>query len=117
MKGRAAALLRKSGLSPAANLKQTFTSAPPDPGQSCPERCPQPRKASSDTLAEPLGDPLSIREAAGLIGCSPWTVRQRYLPAGLPHHRLTPTGKLIFYRSQVIRWLLTRQQKGGTNPT
>lgn len=64
-------------------------------------------------LTEPLGAPLSIAEAAHLIGCSPWTVRQRYLPAGLPHHRLSQNGKLIFYRNQIIRWLLRQQQKGG----
>jgi hypothetical protein len=61
-----------------------------------------------------LGEALSINQAAALIGCSPWTVRQQYLPAGLPHHRLNPQGKLIFYRNQIIRWLLAQQQKGGT---
>jgi hypothetical protein len=59
-----------------------------------------------------LGEPLSIREVADLIGCSPWTVRHRYLTDGLPHFRTGPTGKLIFYKNQVIRWLLD-QQKGG----
>jgi hypothetical protein len=61
-----------------------------------------------------LGTPLTIREVAELIGCSDWTVRQRWLPQGLPHLRSGPTGKLIFYESQVIRWLLEQQQKGGT---
>jgi hypothetical protein len=60
-----------------------------------------------------LGEPLSIKEVAELIGCSPWTVRQRYVPIGLPHFRLGPNGKLIFYKNQIIRWLLTQQQKGG----
>jgi hypothetical protein len=55
---------------------------------------------------------MSISQAAAIIGCSPWTVRHEYLPAGLPHHRLKPQGKLIFYRNQVIRWLLAEQQKG-----
>ena len=30
-----------------------------------------------------LGDPMGIREAARLIGCSPWSVRQSLLPQGL----------------------------------
>jgi hypothetical protein len=57
---------------------------------------------------------MGIREVAQIIGCSPWTVRQRYLSIGLPHLRSGPNGKLIFYRNQVIHWLLTQQQKGGT---
>jgi hypothetical protein len=88
-----------------------LTESPSGLGQSYPQQCPYPE--ASPVLAEPLGEPLSIREAARLIGCSDWTVRQRYLPAGLPHHRLTPNGKLVFYRNQVIRWLLWEQQKGG----
>jgi hypothetical protein len=59
-----------------------------------------------------LGIPLSIREVARLIGCSPWTVRQRHLSQGLPYFRSAPAGKLIFYRNQVVAWIL-RQQKGG----
>jgi hypothetical protein len=97
-------------------LKNPLVLAVPDIGQSCPERCPHPDDAAPSTLSEPLGAPLSIREAARLIGCSAWTVRQRYLPAGLPHHRLTQNGKLIFYRNQIIRWLLRQQQKGGIVP-
>ncbi len=60
-----------------------------------------------------LGTPLSIREVARLIGCSAWTVRQRYVPQGLPHLRSGPSGKLIFYRDQVVRWIVNKQQKGG----
>jgi hypothetical protein len=62
-----------------------------------------------------LGEPLDIGQVARLIGCSVWNIRQRYIPRGLPHFRLSSNGKLIFYRDQVIRWLLS-QQKGG-NPT
>jgi len=61
-----------------------------------------------------LGKPLGIQEVAQLIGCSAWTVRHRYLQAGLPYVRIGPAGKLIFYTNQVIRWLLRQQQKGGT---
>jgi hypothetical protein len=64
-------------------------------------------------IADPLGEPLGIREVARVIGCSPWTVRQKYVPAGLPHLRSEPNGKLVFYKNQVVRWLLERQQKGG----
>jgi hypothetical protein len=83
-------------------------------GQNCPRQYPQSNGPDSPEISEFLGEPLSIREAAGVIGCSPWTVRQRYLPLGLPHLRSRPNGKLIFYKNQVIHWLLTQQQKGGT---
>lgn len=112
MTNRSAGILRKSGLPDMRFVKNPLGLRAPDLGQSCPERCPHPDEAQTATFTEPLGLPLSIREAATLIGCSAWTVRQRYLPAGLPHHRLTQNGKLIFYRNQIIRWLL-RQQQGG----
>lgn len=105
--------LRKSGLAPNANRKDSLASRAVGLGQSCPQHCPQEGNAPAILPSEPLGTPLSIREAAALIGCSVWTVRQRYLPAGLPHLRLGSNGKLIFYQSQVIRWLLKQQEKGG----
>lgn len=79
-------------------------------GQSYPGQYP----GYAEPSANPLGPPLTIREAARLIGCSDWTIRQRYLPQGLPHLRSGPTGKLIFYRDQVIAWILNQQEKGGT---
>jgi hypothetical protein len=79
-------------------------------GQSYPQYYPQSGTGSN----EPLGAPLGIREVARLIGCSPWTVRQRYLPHGLPHLRSGPHGKLIFFRDQIVRWVLEYQKKGGT---
>ena len=105
---------RKSGFSRDAKSAQTLAFLTSTLGQSYPQGCPYPGEAEPVQLREPLGAPLSIRGAANLIGCSPWTLRQRYLPAGLPHHRMTPNGKLIFYQNQVIRWLLMQQQKGGT---
>ena len=69
--------------------------------------------APPDALREPLGEPLTIAEVARLIGCSTWTVRQRCLPFGLPHFRLGRAGKLLFYKEQVVRWILKQQQKGG----
>jgi hypothetical protein len=74
-------------------------------GQSCPQHYPQVR--------ETLGEPMTIREVARLIGCSTWTVRHRYLPQGLPHLRSGPMGKLVFYRNQVVTWILQQQRKGG----
>jgi len=74
-------------------------------GQHCPHHYPH----SDDSL----GEPLTIREAARLLGCSPWTVRHSYLPKGLPHLRSGPLGKLIFYRTQVVQWILEHQRKGG----
>jgi hypothetical protein len=63
--------------------------------------------------ADPLGAPLDIREVGRLIGCSAWTVRQKYVPLGLPHLRSGANGKLIFYKNQVVHWLLEQQRKGG----
>ena len=61
-----------------------------------------------------LGPPLSIVQAANLIGCSPWTVRQTLIPRGLPHFRSTASGKLIFYQDQITRWIEHQQQGGKT---
>lgn len=60
-----------------------------------------------------LGEPLSIHEVAALIGSSAWAVRQVWLPMGLPCLRSGPGGKLIFYRDQVVDWILAQQRKGG----
>ena len=74
-------------------------------GQNYSQHCPM--------ATELLGEPLSIREVARLIGCSAWTVRHRYLPQGLPHLRSGPMGKLVFYRNQIVQWILQQQRKGG----
>lgn len=60
-----------------------------------------------------LGEPLDITEVATLIGCSPWSVRNRLILKGLPHFRLRANGKLIFYQNQVVRWIQQQQKKGG----
>jgi hypothetical protein len=88
-----------------------------------PQHCPHPDDPPSPlllptTLPKPasLGEPLTISAVAQLLGCSPWTVRQRYLPQGLPHLRTCATGKFVFFREQVIAWIEKRQQqrqKGG----
>jgi len=75
---------------------------------------PPPRNSGIETQS--LGEPLSIQEVAAMLGCSPWTVRQKYLPQGLPHLRTSAGGRLVFFRLQVIRWILKRQEihtKGG----
>jgi len=58
-----------------------------------------------------LGEPMTIREVASLIGCSPWSVRQTLLRQGLPYWRSGPSGKLVFYHNQVVRWLLRQQEQ------
>jgi hypothetical protein len=106
---------RKSGLVTDSNSLQTHEFRAFGLGQSYPKHYPQSWDEDAVALDRPevtaLGAPLSIREVARLIGCSAWTVRQRHLPQGLPCFRSGPAGKLIFYRNQVVAWIL-RQQKG-----
>jgi len=102
----------KSCVGPPRNSKDSLLLAPTTLGQSCPHRCPE-HYPQGEGRNESLGNPLSIRDVAALIGVSAWTIRQRYLQAGLPHFRLRPQGKLLFYKNQVVHWLLQRQQKGG----
>jgi len=63
-----------------------------------------------------LGEPITIREVAQILGCSAWTVRHRHIPAGLPHFRTRPSGRFTFFREQVVGWVLAQQQQqtGGT---
>jgi hypothetical protein len=63
-----------------------------------------------------LGKPLSIHEVARMIGSSAWAVRHVWLPKGLPCLRSGPGGKLIFYRDQVVVWIVAQQKKGGAKP-
>lgn len=99
---------RMSDLAPWPNPAPAKAISRSDPGQSCPRQYPR----DQESLGDPLGEPISIREVARVLGCSPWTVRQRHLPQGLPHFRSGPQGKLVFFRQQVIRWILQRQTKG-----
>jgi len=99
---------------PQHNAKDFLALGPEPLGQCCPHSCPE-HCPQSDGASEPaLGEPLSVRQVAALIGVSAWTVRHRYVALGLPHFRTRRHGKLIFYKSQVIHWLLNEQQKGGT---
>jgi hypothetical protein len=93
----------------ALNTKATETKAisRTSLGQSCPKQYP------GDL--NPLGTPLSIKDVARLVGCSAWTVRQKFIPLGLPHLRSGPSGRLTFFSNQVVAWVLAQQQKkGGT---
>ena len=69
-------------------------------GQSYPQHYPPSR----------LGEPMDIEDVAELLGCSVWTVRQRYLPAGLPHIRASARGRFVFFQKQVIDWIVKRQK-------
>jgi hypothetical protein len=97
-----ALVLRKSGFAGDPKNKDSLDFPAIPLGQNCPSHCPQ--------QEDELGEPMDIREVATLIGCSVWTIRQRYLASGLPHFRLSSHGKLVFYRNQVIRWVLERQR-------
>ena len=69
-----------------------------------------------DEVGMQLGDAMTINQVAQLVGCSSWTVRNELVPAGLPHFRSSPSGKLTFFQEQVVAWILARQQtKGGNN--
>lgn len=65
--------------------------------------------------ANSLGEPITIREVAQLLGCSAWTVRHRHIALGLPHFRTGPSGRFTFFREQVVGWVLARQQQGGNS--
>lgn len=85
-------------------------------GQHCPRHCPPRTVAAGGKQVAPqrpaLGAPMNIREVAAFIGCSPWSVRNTWIPKGLPHFRFGASSKLIFYTDQVVRWI-ERQQQGG----
>jgi hypothetical protein len=77
-----------------------------------PAALPEGARCGMSTAPDILGEPLAITEVARLLGCSAWTVRQRYLPSGLPHFRIGKTGKITFYRNQVVKWILENQITG-----
>jgi hypothetical protein len=108
---------RKSGFGGNAKDAETLESSRSGLGQSCPQQYPHPNGAiHAISSTGSLGKPMDIGQVAALLGCSAWTVRQRYLHQGLPHLRACASGKLVFFREQVIHWILKRQQqrqKGG----
>jgi hypothetical protein len=96
----------KSHLGNRANPMEILDSGDQSLGQRRPQHCPQAEECFS------LGVPMSIADVAALLGCSPWTVRQKYLPKGLPHLRASHAGKLIFFRNQIVDWVLEHQKEG-----
>ncbi len=74
-----------------------------------PEALPEGERRATPVFGDSLGEPITIREVAKLIGCSVWTVRQQCMQQGLPYLRISRSGKLIFYRNQVVRWLIEKQ--------
>ncbi len=104
----------KYGLRQAAKVAETLDFSEVGLGQRNPQHCPYPDGEPEDRSANSLGEPMTIRDVAAVLGCSEWTVRQRLLPAGLPHFRLSRTGKLLFFHNQIVGWVLEKQrQKGG----
>ena len=83
-------------------------------GQRYPRQCPPQGAPIAAMATSPLGPPLNIRQVAAMLGCSAWTVRNAWIPRGLPHFRSGPNGRLTFFQNQVIRFV-ERQQQGGRN--
>jgi hypothetical protein len=100
-----AELRRVSGFEDGAEPAEPLGFSHDSLGQTYPQHYPQ--------AGDALGEPLSIQEVARVLGCSPWTVRHGYLPQGLPHFRSGPGGKLVFFRNQVVGWIIHEQKKGG----
>src|SRR5882724_2830052 len=108
--------VRKSGFADSAKHLQNLEISSECLGQSYPQHYPYLEGPIREIGAQDvLGEPLSIRGVSRLIGCSVWTVRQKLLPAGLPHFRSGRQGKFVFYRNQIVQWILDKQkrQKGG----
>jgi len=109
----------KCAFAETARAAETFDLPTSEPRQRNPQHYED--RAHADSAIRPLtrslGEPLTIHEVAELLGCSVWTVRQRYMPQGLPCLRASATGKLVFFHQQVIDWILRRQQqkKGGNS--
>ncbi len=70
---------------------------------------------SKNLVAPGLGEALSIKQVAKMLGCCQWTVRHKLMRQGLPHLRPSESGKLIFFKNQVAAWVIKRQiqQQGG----
>ena len=100
-----------------AKPRETLEFSRSDLGQRNPQHRPNSPEIGSANQSpiRSLGSSLTIHEVAEILGCSVWTVRQRYMPQGLPYLRASTTGKLVFFHNQVIDWILRRQQqkKGG----
>lgn len=103
---------RKSGFGHHPNLAETLEIAHPDVGQLYPQDYPHPEQTNGADDNE-LGEAIGIATVAKMLRCSTWTVRNKWVPQGLPHIRASRKGRMVFHRNQVNRWILKRQQKGG----
>jgi hypothetical protein len=83
---------------------------PAGPGQCCPGQ--EPEQKPGLPRASALGQPLGVKQAAAVIGCSPWTLKYRLLERGLPFFRAAASGKMIFYEGQIVRWIESQQKEG-----
>jgi hypothetical protein len=99
---------RKSGSDEQGNGTESRGFSSPQLGQRYPHHYPH--RADFDAADDPLGEPLTIHQVARLLGCSAWSVRHRYLPLGLPYFRIGRAGKLMFYRKQIVLWILEKQK-------
>ncbi len=107
---------RKSGFGGDAKSAENLDFLAASLGQRYPQHYPYREGPVREIGAlDVLGEPMSISRVAAFLGCSVWTVRQRYLPSGLPHFRSGRHGKFVFYRNQIVLWILEKQkqQKGG----
>ena len=93
----------KSHFGNRAKPMETLESSDQSLGQGRPQHCPQAEEGLS------LGSPMDIAGVAAFLGCSPWTIRQKYLPKGLPHLRASHAGKFIFFRNQIVDWVREQQ--------
>lgn len=80
-------------------------------GQHCPIHCPNQKKVD-----DRLGRPLTLKQTARMIGCSPWTIRQKLIPKGLPHLQVRAKSRLIFYEKQIQAWIKKKQRRGRILP-
>jgi hypothetical protein len=106
----------ESGIRRLPNAAELLEIMRPPIGQHCPTDCPTPPVATGGQPAASgaeirLGQPLNIRQVSLLLGCSPWSIRNTWIPKGLPHFRSGASSKLIFYEAQVVRWI--ERQQGG----
>ncbi len=108
---------KESGMTRARTAADLLGLAQRTLGQHCPTHYPGVPEAlgcptAATSPASRLGAPIDIRQVAALLGCSPWSIRNTWIPKGLPCLRSGASSKLIFFTDQVIRWI-ERQQQGG----
>lgn len=109
---------KESGIGRAPAAAELLEIMRPPVGQHCPRQKPtrpeaEGREPAATGSLPRLGQPLSIAQVARLLGCSPWSVRNTWIPRGLPFFRSGASSKLIFFEAQIVRWIERQQAKGG----